>query len=86
MHKAETEVVTWEFLEPDPVCTGVGKWRYKHANSLIQRHFSYQKNDVFLFGVKTLFIAITQYKYLNAVEINQYIYRLFNYQNTNGDG
>lgn len=73
MHKAETEVVTWEFLEPDPVCTGVGKWRYKHANSLIQRHFSYQKNDVFLFGVKTLFIAITQYKYLNAVEIKQYI-------------
>lgn len=26
--KAEIKVSTLEFLEPDPVHTGVGKWRY----------------------------------------------------------
>jgi len=26
--KAETEVITEGFLEPDPVRTGVGKWRF----------------------------------------------------------
>ncbi len=29
--KAETEVATEGFLEPDPTYTGVGKWRYRQC-------------------------------------------------------